>query len=83
MYRVDYNTGEGNGYGIESIEDAKQYADEGAEYTQEKICIYDEDTDELVSVRQWVGLPLDDGLGLVEDPICFGDFGYYDDWEDM
>jgi hypothetical protein len=83
MYRVDFNTGAGNETGFESIEDAKQYADEGAEYTQESICVYDEDTDKLVAKRTWVGLLLEDDLGLVEDPICFGDFGYYDDWEDI
>jgi hypothetical protein len=83
MYRVYFNTGAGNATGFESVEDAKRYADVVASYTQEKICIYDEDTDELVSVRQWVGLPLDNDLGLTEDPICFGNFSYYDDWEDV
>ncbi|MCK9576569.1 MAG: hypothetical protein M0R51_11655 [Clostridia bacterium] len=82
MYRVDFNTGAGNQDNFETVEDAKQYADDVAEYTQCDICIYDDDTDELVSVRRWVGLPLDDELGLVEDPICFDKFGYYDDWEE-
>jgi hypothetical protein len=82
MYRVDFGTGAGNENGFETVDDAKQYADDGAEYTQCNICIYDEDSDELVSERKWVGLPLDDELGLVENPICFGNFGYYDDWEE-
>ena len=83
MYRVDFNTGSGNQDGFETVEDAMLYADKNASYTQEHICIYDSDTDELVSVRRWVGLPLDDDMGLVEDPICFDKFGYYDDWQDM
>lgn len=83
MYRVDFNTGAGNETGFEYVEDAKRYADKHASYTQCNICIYDDDTDKLVSIRHWMGLPLEDDLGIVENPICFGSFGYYDDWEDM
>ena len=82
MYRVDFGTGAGNKDGFETIEDAKQYADKGASYTQSNIYIFDSDTDELVAARDWYGIPLDDELGLVEDPICFDKFGYYDDWEE-
>jgi hypothetical protein len=83
MYRVDFGTGAGNQGSFETVEDAMEYADENASYTQCDICIYDEDYDELVAERKWYGVPFDDELGLADDPICFDKFGYYDDWQDM
>ena len=81
MYRIDFNTGAGNKDGFECIGDAEHYADYTACYTTQNIDIYD-DFNELVAERKWYGVPLDDELGIVDDPINFGNYGYYDDWEE-
>lgn len=85
-YYIDYNTGAGNEY-AETLEEAKALADEGACYTQESIYIYEVDeekeTKELVSLRNWNGVAYDEDEDSAENPICFGDFGYFDDWNDL
>ena len=57
-------------------------ADKGAAYTQQPIEIYDAETDDLITCRQWYGVPYnkkDDPH--TRKPISFGDFGYYGDWD--
>lgn len=95
-YYIDYNTGAGNEY-AETLEEAKALADEGACYTQQSIHIYevesetDNDIDydyydtprQPVAIRNWYGVAYDEEESYEENPICFGDFGYYDDWVDL
>ena len=57
-----------------------QIADEGAAYTQQKITIEDENG-ETVMTRPWWGVEYDPGEDDCEEPICFGSYGYYGDWQ--
>lgn len=95
-YYIDYNTGAGNEY-AETLEEAKALADEGACYTQQSIHIYevesetDNDIDydyyetprQPVAIRNWYGVAYDEEESYEENPICFGDFGYYGDWVEL
>ncbi len=95
-YYIDYNTGAGNEY-AETLEEAKALADEGACYTQQSIYIYevesetDNDIDydyyetprQPVAIRNWYGVAYDEEESYEENPICFGDFGYYGDWVEL
>lgn len=77
MYHINYHTGAGN-FSIDgTLEDAKRAADEGAAYTQQPIIIHDEDGNE-VARRQWWGCR--EGIEECDDPISYGDFGFYGDW---
>lgn len=78
-YYIDYNTGAGNEWG-DTLEDAQRIADAGASYTQCPIVITDEDGNE-VSRRNWWGLAYDENEVPEENPIRFGNFGYYSDWQ--
>ena len=81
-YIIDYNTGAGNEIVEGDVEKAKKIADKGAAYTQQPIEIYDAETDDLITCRQWYGVRYnkkDDPH--TRKPISFGDFGYYGDWD--
>ena len=75
-YNVRYNTGAGDELGIETLDEAKRIADEGAAYTQCDIVIEDEDGEEITR-RIWYGVKPDEDE---ENIINFGDFGFYADW---
>lgn len=76
-FYINYNTGAGNEWVTGTIEDAMKKADENATYTQETIAIENANHDELAH-RSWHGtLEFIDGE---ENPIKFGDSGYYSDW---
>lgn len=79
-YTINYNTGAGN----ETIEtedmiSLKALADEGITYTQQVVTIDNENGTE-VSRREWYSNL--DGIEECDDPIQFGSFGYYSDWND-
>ena len=78
MYRIRYNTGAGDET-AETLEAAKSAADEGASHTQQPIVIEDEFGNE-VARRQWWGVS--DGWKDENDPIRFGEFGFYGDWQE-
>ncbi len=82
MYTINYHTGAGN-LTAETIIAAKALADENAAYTQLPITIEDEDGNE-VARRCWWGIAYDESNDdtWCENPITYGDFGYYSDWED-
>ena len=75
-YFINYNNGLIDD-GYESIESAKTAADQAASYTQESIVICDNNGKEVVS-RYWYGCT--DGVEEFEDPIQFGNYGFYTDW---
>jgi hypothetical protein len=77
MYTILYHTGAGDIDGIEEIEEAMSKADKGVAYTQAPITIEDTDGNE-VARREWFGLL--SGIQEYQDPISFGDFGFYGDW---
>ncbi len=79
-YTINYHTGAGNFEFDGDLWDAMTKADEDASYTQQPITIEDRDGNE-VARRAWVGVLT--GLDEVENPIQFGDFGYYTDWVEM
>jgi hypothetical protein len=81
MYAVLFGTGAGDEFGFETVEAAKEYADSYATYTQCSISIVGEVTGEVMCSRTWWGLKFDSGLDPSENPIQFGYFGYYADWE--
>lgn len=81
MFNINYGTGAGN-ESAETLWEAKALADEGAAYTQADIVITDEDGDE-VARRTWCGVAYDADECGEENPINFGDYGYYTDWVDM
>jgi|GEM_PF-2417060 hypothetical protein len=82
-YTINYNTGAGN----ETVEtndmmSLRALADEGATYTQQPITIegkFDDGSTNIICTRQWVGCL--NGIENCEDPIRFGDYGYYSDWQ--
>lgn len=81
-YYINYHTGAGKEIASD-LDGAKRIADSGTAYTQEAITIHD-DTGAEVTRRNWYGLAYDpDSDTETEDPICFGDFGYYGDWVDV
>lgn len=63
------------------IETAQETADNNACYCQESIIINDANEEEPSRIRRWWNTL--DGLADNENPIQFGDFGYYADWEIM
>lgn len=79
-YYIDYKTGAGNEC-ADNMDDAKRIADAGAAYTQQDIVIYDEDENEIAR-RRWCGVAYNADECGAENPICFGSFGFYDDWEE-
>lgn len=78
-YYINYNTGIGNEW-ADTLEEAKAIADDGAAYTQRDITIEDEDDNEVLR-RPWWGVGYDEDESSDDDPICFGDFGYFGDWQ--
>jgi hypothetical protein len=80
MYKVNFGTGAGDEDGFETIEVAQKYADDNAVYTQSSIAIEDENGN-IVCSRHWWGVGFDSEVDPSENPITFGDMGYYADWE--
>lgn len=78
MYYVNYHTGVGNRT-ADTLEEAMELADKGAAFTRCNITIDDEHGN-VVAGRQWYAVPYSEDDESSDDPICFGDFGYYDDW---
>ena len=78
-YYINYNTGAGNEW-ADTLEEAKRMADDGAAYTQQPIVIEDEDGNEIAH-RPWWGVQYDEDEGDETDPVCFGSFGYFGDWQ--
>ena len=77
---INHHTGAGNEWvEVDSLNDAKNIADEAASYTQESITIEDEDGNELTR-RTWYGYHNVDDESECENPIRFGTFGFYGDW---
>ena len=81
-YFVDFGTGAGNKY-ADTLEEAKMLADKCAAYTQKDIRIVDRSTGEAVAVRRWYGVKYDPDEAEQDDPIEFGDSGFYGDWESI
>lgn len=81
-YEVDYGPlPEGHkDAAFSTIEEAIEYADRCASYTGYDIKILDRTDDTYVFMRKW--WKSKDGIELNEDPIDFGDEGYYGDWQD-
>lgn len=79
MYYINYHTGAGDDT-ADTLDEAMKLADEGAAYTKCGITIEDENGNEVAG-RNWYGVPYsEDDDEPSDDPICFGDFGYYGDW---
>ena len=67
-----------------ALDEVKQLSDELTGYTQTDIYILEIVNDEIYKVcckRQWWGVPFDNEVSDDVNPICFGDLGYYGDWE--
>ena len=76
-YLVNFHTGAGN-FTADTLEEAMVRADEAAAYTQQDISI-DDDNGTPIAIRRWYGVAYDPVLPE-ENPIDFGDFGFYADW---
>ena len=76
MYTINYHTGAGNTTS-DTLEDAMAIADSSAAYTQEHITIEDAEGN-VVAKRFWWCCT--QGVENEENPISFGDFGFYGDW---
>lgn len=82
-YIIDFSNGLTEELVAETLEEAEAYADDCIGYTQCNVEIYD--ADKLVALRRWWGVPPEKDLYDEDDYkrlIVFGDFGYYDTWED-
>ena len=80
-----YGTGAGAGdeYVVdETLEDAKQAAEDELAYTQTDVKIQTEDGKD-VAILKWHGgaEPKDDDIVTI--PGMFGDYGFYGDWLDL
>lgn len=78
MYTINYNTGAGN-QTANKLEDAKIIADRDCQCTGADITI--EKDGEVVSRRKWWSVEFDAQNDESKDPIMFGTFGYYADWD--
>lgn len=77
MFKIKYGTGAGNTT-ADTLDEAMSIADEGAAYTQEHISIEDAEGN-VVARRFWWSCT--EGIENEENPIRFGDFGFYGDWQ--
>jgi len=64
----------------DELEKAIEIANKKASYTQQDIVITDETNKELIR-RRWWNMPFNPANDDSQDPIEFGDLGYYSDWE--
>ena len=78
-YYINYHTGTGNEW-ANTLEEAKILADNEASYTQKDIIIEDEFGNEVLR-RPWWGTQYSGENEEEENPILFGSFGYYGDWQ--
>ena len=78
MYFVDadYNPNGGPYVGFSTLEEAERARDNGASYSQRNMVIY---APEGVYTRKWWNTT--QGVEDCNDPIKFGNFGFYGDWE--
>lgn len=68
----------------EDLDEAKEIADKHISYTQTGVKICDI-AGKVLAIRRWYGVELDTSLyeeSELEEIIPFGEFGYYDTWED-
>lgn len=66
-----------------TLNEAKAYADDGITYNQQNCEIREEDDETIVAVRKWFDVEYHgDDNDYCENPIEFGDYGYYSDWID-
>lgn len=74
-YSVNYHSG--ITYEFDNVCEAMKFADNNAGYSQRNITIEDK-LGNTIAERTWYGCK--DRISLCENPISFGDFGFYDDW---
>ncbi len=83
-YLFDYGAGAGNEeVTTDDLDKVLEIADGGASYTQQNIKVYEKDEEgeeELIAIRYWDGRPAFDEIEMNENPLKFGDWGYYGDW---
>jgi hypothetical protein len=81
-YRTECN-GITNQLNAKNIEDAKIEADESVSYCQSSIDLVEtnDEGNESTITRKWWGVAFDSSVDESENPIQFGSFGYYADWE--
>ena len=77
VFDCDSRIGGGEYIVFNSLKDAEYYADERACYCQRDINIYSK---KHTYTRRWWGTC--GGVEECEDPIKFGEFGFYGDWEE-
>ena len=78
VYYVRFGTGAGD-FETATLEEAMEAADAAACYTQNDIVIED-GCEREIARRVWYGVEFDEDEHDDDDPICFGDSGYYGDW---
>ena len=74
----DNRIGGGEYIVFNSLEDAQAYADRRASYCQRDINIY---SMKHTYCRRWWGTC--SGIEECKDPIQFGNFGFYGDWQEI
>lgn len=77
-FLVNFGTGAGNEW-AETLEEAKQIAEENATYTQASIIIEDKNYNEIAKLPWWSVQPGEDD----EVTVDFGNFGFYGEWEEF
>ena len=81
QYYINYGTGAGNFHIVGTLEQAQEAADESAAYTQSNIYIQDSEGNDIVT-RHWWGCINNNDIEDCDNPIQFGKFGYYGDWQE-
>lgn len=84
-YIVDFGNGIVEEIEADSLESAMNITDTRIGYTQESVSITSTDGNGEKYIRKWWGVPFDPNLYEDEedkDIINYGQFGYYDEWED-
>lgn len=77
-YVINYHTGVTNVVEVDSLQEAKEIAQDGMTYTQENVTIETEDGEVITKSRWYGAAPDEDDQVLMQ----FGDYGFYQIWID-
>lgn len=79
-YYIDYGTGAGNEEITGTLEEAMKTAEENCSYTNCSVVIRDPQNGESLATLPFYSLPYNEEEAPAENPIIFGENGYYGDW---
>lgn len=66
-----------------SLREFLEIVDDWIGYSQASVTVEDAESEELIAMRQWWECPYDAEKAPEENPVEFGEYGHYGDWQDM